>query len=90
MAITYKKPLKTIKVYVKGIDTPIEVADTVSAPNASTALAEFERGQKMHLVLDGKTDIVPYGSVAYVEVTSSESDAITKEDPYCVDADVSE
>lgn len=90
MAITYKKPLKTISVKVHGIDTAYEVEDTVSAPNASNALAEFENGYKMHLVTADSTVIVPYHAVEAVTVTVALSDDITKADPYCADADQSE
>jgi hypothetical protein len=83
MAITYKKPLKTITVKVHGIDTAIEVADTVSAPNASNAVLEFEKGYKMHLVTDDGTVVVPYHAVEAVTITTAASDEITKSDPYC-------
>ena len=90
MAITYKKVLKTIQVKVHGIENAIEVADTVSAPSATAALAEFESGRKMHLVTDDGTTIVPYHAVEAVFVTSAESDSITKSDPYCPDNTESE
>ena len=90
MAITYKKNLKTISVKIHGITNAVEVADTVSAPNASNALAEFEKGYKMHLVTANGTVIVPYHAVEAVTLTSEASDTITKADPYCADADVSE
>ena len=83
MANTYKKPLKTIKVKVHGVTDPITVADTVSAPNATAAIAEFDKGWKMHLVGQNKTTVVPYHAVEYVEVTTALSDSITKADPYC-------
>lgn len=90
MANTYKKPLKTISVKVHGITDAIEVADTVSAPNATAAIAEFEKGYKMHLVTANGTVIVPYHAVEAVTVTSELSDPITKSDPYCPDSDESE
>ena len=86
MAVKYKKPLKTIQVNVHGINDAIEVADTVSAPNASNALAEFDMGHKMHLVVDGGTVIVPYHAVEAVFVAVEASDEITKADPYCEEA----
>ena len=85
MAITYKKPLKTISVKVHGIETAIEVEDTVSVPNATNALAEFDMGHKMHLVTQTGTVIVPYHAVEAVTVTVEASDDITKADPYCAE-----
>lgn len=90
MAITYKKALKTIQVKVHGIENAIEVADTVDASNASNALAEFEKGYKMHLITANGTVIVPYHAVEAVTVTIAASDTITKADPYCEDEDESE
>lgn len=90
MAITYKKALKTISVKVHGVTDAYEVADTVSAPKATAALAEFEKGYKMHLQTANGEVIVPYHAVEAVTVTSALSDNITKTDPYCVDADESE
>lgn len=90
MANTYKKQLKTINVLVHGSDTPIEVADTVSAPNASNALAEFENFKTMHLVTDNGIIYVPFHAVVAITVTAELSDPITKEDPYCEDAGASE
>ena len=90
MAITYKKVLKTIQVKVHGIDDAIEVADTVDAPNATAALAEFEKGYKMHLKGESADVIVPYHAVEAIYVSSAESDEITKADPYCKDEAESE
>lgn len=90
MAITYKKPLKTIKVYVHGQNSAITVADTVDDPKATNAYAEFEKGFKMHLQTQSGETVVPYHAVEMVEVSVQASDNITKADPYCVDADVSE
>ena len=85
MAITYKKPLKTIKVYVHGQNSAITVADTASVPAATQAYAEFEKGYKMHLkTLSGET-VVPYHAVEMIEVSTAKSDAITREDPYCTE-----
>lgn len=86
MAITYKKALKTINVYIHGINDPVTVADTVSAPNASNAYAEFEAGYKMHLVTgEGKQTVVPYHAVIKVEVTTAASENITRNDPFCAE-----
>lgn len=90
MANTYKKVLKTIQVKVHGITDAIEVSDTTSAPNATNALAEFEKGYKMHLKGASSETIVPYHAVEAVTVTSALSDSITKADPYCADEDASE
>lgn len=86
MAITYKKALKTINVYIHGIDDPVTVADTATASNASNAYAEFENGYKMHLVTgEGQQTVVPYHAVVKVEVTTAPSADITKNDPYCAE-----
>lgn len=86
MAVTYKKALKTIKVYIHGIDDPIQVADTTTASNATNAYAEFENGYKMHLVTgEGQQTVVPYHAVVKVEVTTAPSADITKNDPYCAE-----
>lgn len=90
MAITYKKSLKTIKVYIHGIDDYVEVADTATASDASNALAEFEKGYKMHLVTGSGQTIVPYHAIVKVEVSVSASDNITKADPYCEEGSASE
>lgn len=82
MAITYKKALKTIKVYIHGIDDPVTVADTASKASASAAYAEFEKGYKMHLATASGETVVPYHAIVKVEVSVAASDA-TKEDPYC-------
>lgn len=83
MAITYKKPLMTIKVFIHGIDSPVEVADTVTEAKASAAYAEFEKGFKMHLkTAEGET-VVPYHAVVKVEKSIAPSEDITKADPYC-------
>lgn len=87
MAITYKKPLKTIKVYVRGQNSAIEVADTATEAKATMAYAEFERGFKMHLPTQSGTTVVPYHAVEMIEVSAAASDDITKADPYCADAD---
>lgn len=83
MAMTYKKALKTINVYIHGIDDPVQVSDTVSASNASNAYAEFESGYKMHIkTAEGET-VVPYHAVVKIEVSTAPSEDITKVDPYC-------
>lgn len=86
MAINYKKSLKTIKVYIHGIDDPVTVADTTTTSDASAALAEFEKGYKMHLVTAEGQTIVPYHAIIKVEVATSASEDITKADPYCEEA----
>lgn len=86
MAITYKKPLKTIKVYIHGFeDAPVEVADTVEEAKASMAYAEFEKGFKMHLKTVAGETVVPYHAVSKVEVSTQASEDITKVDPYCAE-----
>lgn len=85
MAITYKKPLKTIKVYIHGQNSAITVADTATDPAATQAYAEFEKGYKMHLKTQNGETVVPYHAVEMIEVSVATSDAITREDPYCTE-----
>lgn len=86
MAITYKKALKTIKVYIHGFeDSPVTVADTVAEAKASNAYAEFEKGFKMHLETESGQTVVPYHAVSKVEVSVAASDEITKSDPFCAE-----
>ena len=87
MAITYKKALKTINVYIHGIDDPVQVADTADSSAASAAYAEFEKGYKMHLETQSGTTVVPYHAIVKVEVSVSASDSITKANPYCGDSE---
>lgn len=78
MAITYKKPLKTIVITtIKG--TEVTVADTAEEAKASMALAEFEDYKTMHC--DGT--LIPFHAVDNVKVTAAQSEDITKADPFC-------
>lgn len=85
MAITYKKALKSIAVKTLG-GTTVSVADTATDPKASNALAEFEAFKTMHIVTgENETTLVPFHAVDSIVVTSSSSDDITKDDPYCAE-----
>lgn len=85
MAITYKKALKSIAVKTLG-GTTVSVADTATDPKASNALAEFEAFKTMHIVTgENETTLVPFHAVDSIVVTSSSSDNITKDDPYCAE-----
>lgn len=85
MAITYKKALKSIEVKTLG-GTTVSVADTATDPKASNALAEFEAFKTMHIVTgENETTLVPFHAVDSIVVTSSSSDDITKDDPYCAE-----
>lgn len=87
MAITYKKSLKTINVYIHGFeDAPVEVADTATSSAATEAYAEFEKGYKMHLQTEAGQTVVPYHAISKVEVAVAASDNITKADPYCAES----
>ena len=90
MSVTYKKPLKTIKVKVHGIDEPIEVADTTEKTPASNAFSAFKQGHTMVLEVEGTKKYVPFGMVEMIEVTQTASDDITRPDPYCKDGDGTE
>lgn len=85
MAITYKKALKSIEVKTLG-GTTVSVADTATDPKASNALAEFEAFKTMHIATgENETTLVPFHAVDSIVVTSSSSDDITKDDPYCAE-----
>lgn len=87
MAITYTKPLKTITITLMRGGDPIVVSDTASAPIASDALAQFMRGDIMSFPYQDGTMYIPFHAVATIEVTTAESDAITKADPHCTEDD---
>lgn len=83
MAITYKKALKSIAVKTLG-GTTVSVADTATEPKASNALAEFEAERTMHIVTGAsEVTMIPFHAVDSIVVTTSASDDITKDDPYC-------
>ena len=85
MAITYKKALKSIAVKTLG-GTTVSVADTATDPKASNALAEFEAFKTMHIVTGAnETTLVPFHAVDSIVVTVTQSDNITKDDPYCAE-----
>lgn len=85
MAITYKKALKSIAVKTLG-GTTVSVADTATDPKASNALAEFEAFKTMHIATgENEMTLVPFHAVDSIVVTSSSSDNITKDDPYCAE-----
>lgn len=85
MAITYKKALKSIEITTLG-GTTVSVADTADAPIASNALAEFEAYKTMHIATgENETTLIPFHAVDSIVVTVSQSDNITKDDPYCVE-----
>lgn len=83
MAITYKKALKSIAVKTLG-GTTVSVADTATEPKASNALAEFAAFKTMHIATGAnETTLIPFHAVDSIVVTVSQSDNITKADPYC-------
>lgn len=79
---TYTKPLKTIVITTLGGNT-FTVADTASSSAASDALAMFLHWETMNFPNSGATVYVPFHAVDNISVTTAESDAITKNDPYC-------
>lgn len=84
MAVKFKKGLKTITVKTIGGAT-ITASDTVDAPVASNALAEFEAFQTMHIKGENKVTEVPFHAVDNIEVTTALSEEQTRKDPYCVE-----
>lgn len=81
MAVKFKKGLKTITVKTIG-GTTITASDTVDAPVASNALAEFEAFATMHIKGENKVTEVPFHAVDNIEVTTAESEEQTRPDPY--------
>lgn len=81
MAVKFKKGLKTITVKTIGGAT-ITASDTVDAPIASNALAEFEAFQTMHIKGEDKVTEVPFHAVDNIEVTVTASEEQTRNDPY--------
>lgn len=85
MAITYKKALKSIAVKTLG-GTTVSVSDTATEPKASAPLAEFEAFKTMHIQTgDGEITMIPFHAVDSIVVTVTQSDDITKDDPYCAE-----
>lgn len=84
MATTYKKTLKSIVIKTLGGQT-VNAADTASKPIASNALSQFEAHETM--TIDGDNPVkVPFHAVDTITITVSQSDSITRNDPYCVEA----
>ena len=85
MAITYKKALKSIAVKTLG-GTTVSVADTATEAKASAAIAEFEAFKTMHIQTGAnEVTLIPFHAVDSIVVTTSASDDITKDDPYCAE-----
>ena len=85
MAITYKKALKELEIKTLG-GTTVSVADTTTEPKASAPLAEFEAFKTMHIQTgEGETTMIPFHAVDSIVVTVSQSEDITKDDPYCAE-----
>ena len=90
MAITYKKALKSIEVKTLG-GTTVSVADTATETKASAPLAEFEAGKTMHIKTgENEMTYIPFHAVDSIVVTTTASDDITRQDPYCVEAEGTE
>lgn len=91
MATTYTKVLKTINIRTLG-GSVITVEDTVKAPVASTALADFEAFRTMQVVgtaqgSENEADyVIPFHAVEAIEVTGEIVQA-TKADPYGCEED---
>lgn len=79
----YTKKLKTIDIYLYGLDGVITVKDTADKNHATTMLNAFLNYETMILeAAEGQTDAIPYHAVRYIAVTSTDSDALSR-DPYC-------
>lgn len=75
---TYSKKLKTIEIHLLLDGEVISVADTAETNAASMALAEFRRGEPMHV---DSNRLIPYHAVQYIKVTEADG-TVTKADPY--------
>ena len=83
MAITYTKPLKSV-VFTLVDSSTVTAADTATDPIGSEALGMY---------LSDKMVTVPGETITYFDpskvvkavVTVTQSDSITKEDPYCAE-----
>lgn len=78
---TYTKSLKTV-VITPLVGEAITVADTATSALGSMALAQFMDKQTVMVVGDDDITYIPFHAIVSVVVTVSESDSITKEDPY--------
>lgn len=85
MNTTYKKKLKTITVFVNGMQQPFTFTDTVDEPTATRILYEFQHNGGANGVIQDMQGWIPTSSVSYVLVTEAESDVISKNDVFCVE-----
>lgn len=84
MATTYKKALKSIVITTAGGAT-VSVADTAQKALASNVLSEFESRSTLHVPAEDGVTVIPFHAVDNIAVEVSESDAITRPDPYGCD-----
>lgn len=86
MAVTYKKPLRTIVITTIGGGT-FTVADTVECAAASAALGQFEAHGIMNFTVtenDKTSEVrVPFHAVDNIAITVAESENQTRKDPVC-------
>lgn len=82
MAITYTKPLKSVVFTLVDAST-VTAADTATYPIGSEALGMY-LSDKM-VTVPGESSITYFHASQVVKavVTVTQSDSITKEDPYC-------
>lgn len=84
MAITYKKALKTA-VFTLHDGSTVTAADTVDEAKGSMALGMYDA--KDVIVVEGENDVTKFdfAQVVKVVITTSQSEDITKADPYCAE-----
>lgn len=86
MAVTYKKPLRTIVITTIGGGT-FTVADTAADAKASAALGQFEAHATMIFTVtenNATSEVrVPFHAVNNIAITVAESDTQTRKDPVC-------
>lgn len=82
MAITYTKPLKSVVFTLVDAST-VTAADTATNPIGSEALGMYHRDELIVVPGESSTTEFHADQVVKAVITVTQSDSITKEDPYC-------
>lgn len=82
MATKYKKNLLTLTIKTVG-GTTVTATDTVDDPAASDARSQFQSFTTMVVRGENKKTYIPFHAVDTIEVTSAQSEEITRPDPIC-------
>lgn len=84
MAITYKKPLKTV-VFTLIDSSTVTAADTATNAIGSEALGMYHAGNLIVVPGESSTTEFYADQVVKAVITVAQSDDITKADPYCAE-----